>query len=97
MADRIRNLVVVVSGTNWDRARLGVHHVAEGLSAYAPVLFVDAPQFPPKARRYMDGGHPPGEPRLRQVSDSLFRLTPVAYGTTSFSAACVPATFNRTK
>ena len=42
-------LVVLCAANNWDEVKLADRHMAEHLSAYAPVLYVDPPDIPPDA------------------------------------------------
>jgi len=68
-------LVVVVAGVTWEGNRLGAQHIAERLTRYAPVLYVDPPRTLMSVRRkpwITESGH---EPRLRLVSERLSRLT----------------------
>ena len=76
--DLWRGLIVICSGTSWDGARLSDRHLAERLTQYAPVLFVDPPiSFLTPIRR-------PGlaasafAPGLSRIADRLVRLTPLA-------------------
>ena len=76
--DEWAGLVVLCSGTSWDGARLSDRHLAERLTAHAPVLFVDPP---------ISWATPLVRPELREsafatglslVGDRLARLTPLA-------------------
>lgn len=71
-------LIVVCSGTSWDGARLSDRHLAERMTKYAPVLFVDPP---------ISWATPLVRPELRTsayssglslVGPRLARLTPLA-------------------
>jgi teichuronic acid biosynthesis glycosyltransferase TuaH len=67
-------LIVICAANNYDGIRLADQHVADHLSRLRPVLFVDPP-----ISHFTKG---PGvaslkEPRLRMVSPSLARFTPV--------------------
>jgi teichuronic acid biosynthesis glycosyltransferase TuaH len=70
-------LVIVVAGVTWEGNRLGAQHIAERLTRYAPVLYVDPPRTPMSVIRkpwLADSQH---EPRLRLLADRLARLTPI--------------------
>lgn len=69
-------LVVVVAGVTWEGNRLGAQHIAQRLTRYAPVLYVDPPRTPMSFVRKPWLIREPGAPRLRLVSDRLARLTP---------------------
>jgi teichuronic acid biosynthesis glycosyltransferase TuaH len=84
MNDRLRlpahdadRLVVIASGTSWDDTWLSEKHLALHLSRSVPVLFVDpalsvlTPLRKPALRASLRG------PRLRQLQDRLYRLTPL--------------------
>ena len=68
-------LVVFVAGTAWDGQRGSDQHMAENLSTFAPVLYVDPPSSPRVVRR---DAHLASErtDALRLVSARLARLTP---------------------
>lgn len=69
--------VVLCAANNWDEVKLADRHMAERLSAHAPVLYVDppishltrlnAPLVAPSLKR----------PRLRRLAPGLARYTPV--------------------
>jgi glycosyltransferase involved in cell wall biosynthesis len=70
-------LIVMCSSSNWDDTRLADRHMAERLTAHAPVLFVDPPishltRFNKPAVAESTRG-----PRLRIVAPRLARYTPV--------------------
>lgn len=71
-------MVVVCGGTNWDGNRFPEHHVAEQLARRCPVLFVDPPLSPVTALQHPELRVSMREHRLRLVSPSLARLTPLA-------------------
>lgn len=70
-------LVVLCAANNWDEVKLADRHMAERLTAHAPVLYVDppishltrlnAPLVAPSLRR----------PRLRTIAPRIARYTPV--------------------
>ncbi len=68
-------LVVVVAGVTWEGNRLGAQHIAERLTRYAPVLYVDPPRTLMSVRRKPWIAGSAQEPRLRLLSDRLARLT----------------------
>ncbi|WP_336921877.1 glycosyltransferase [Aquipuribacter sp. SD81] len=68
-------LVVVVAGVTWEGNRLGAQHIAERLTRWAPVLYVDPPRTPMSVRRKPWIAESGREPRLRLVADRLARLT----------------------
>ncbi|RJK97874.1 glycosyltransferase [Vallicoccus soli] len=72
-----RGMVVLVAGVTWEGNRLGAQHIAERLTRYAPVLYVDPPRTPLSTLRkpWMAQSHQ--EPRLRLLQDRLARLTVV--------------------
>lgn len=70
-------LVVLVAGVTWEGNKLGAQHIAERLTRYAPVLYVDPPRTFMTARRKQWVDDTGGRPRLRLVGDRLARLTPV--------------------
>jgi teichuronic acid biosynthesis glycosyltransferase TuaH len=73
-ASRWDGLIVVCAGTRWSGIRMSEHHIADRLTAWAPVLYVDPPTSILKAYR-----NPALEtfPQLRDVRPGLARLTPV--------------------
>ncbi|PWW64084.1 glycosyltransferase [Actinokineospora spheciospongiae] len=74
-----RRLVVVASGVTFDGVRGTERHLAERLTRYADVLWVDPPVSPATPRRYR--GVAPGgrswRADLREAAPGLHRLTPV--------------------
>jgi teichuronic acid biosynthesis glycosyltransferase TuaH len=70
-------LVILVAGVTWEGNRLGAQHIAERLTRYAPVLYVDPPRTPMSVVHKPWLAESQGEPRLRLISDRLARLTPV--------------------
>lgn len=73
-----RGLVVICSGTSWDGPRLSDRHLAERMTNYAPVLFVDPPISLLSPLRRAELRRSVQEPRLRRIDDRLARLTPIA-------------------
>jgi teichuronic acid biosynthesis glycosyltransferase TuaH len=61
--------VVFCAGTAWDGQRLPDQHIAERLTAFSPVLYVDPPVW--RDRRLTEGAG-----RLDLVAPALARLTP---------------------
>ena len=69
--------VVICAANNWDEVKLADRHMAEHLTEYAPVLYVDppishltrlnAPEVAPSLKR----------PRLRRIGPRLNRYTPL--------------------
>ncbi len=84
-------LVVLCAANSWDDVKLADRHMAEHLSALAPVLYVDppishltrfnAPQVASSLKR----------PRLRTIAPGIARFTPVA-PPKPMSAAMLPLT-----
>ncbi len=68
-------LVVFFAGTAWDGNKFPDQHIAERLSRWAPVLYVDPPLSVIRSR-HADGSRAP-RPRLERLSDSMLRLVPV--------------------
>ena len=66
-------LVVFFGGTAWDGNRFPDQHIAERLTRWAPVLYVDPPLSALRA-----GGLRALRPRLERLDDRLLRLTPLA-------------------
>lgn len=70
-------LIVLCAANNWDDVRLSDRPLAERLTRFAPVLYVDpplshlAPRHNPRVRPALR------RPRLRLVAPGLARLTPV--------------------
>ena len=73
-----RDLVVICSGTSWDGARLSDRHLAERLTRYAPVLYVDPPLsvLTPLRRPELRGSV--RRPGLSRLGERLARVTPLA-------------------
>jgi teichuronic acid biosynthesis glycosyltransferase TuaH len=69
-------LVVFFGGTAWDGNRFPDQHIAERLTRWAPVLYVDPPLSALRAVRA--GGARALRPRLTRLDERLLRLTPVA-------------------
>lgn len=72
------DLVVVCAGTSWDGPWMSEKHIADRLTAYAPVLFVDPPISHLTSRRSPDLAASFDESRLRLIRPGLARLTPVS-------------------
>ncbi len=68
-------LVVFFAGTAWDGNKFPDQHMAERLSRWAPVLYVDPPLSVVRSR-HADGARAP-LPRLERLSESMLRLVPV--------------------
>jgi teichuronic acid biosynthesis glycosyltransferase TuaH len=71
------NLTVVCAGTSWDGIWFPEKHIADRLTAYGPVLWVDPPISPLSPRRNPDVAASLEAPRLRLIRARLARLTPV--------------------
>jgi teichuronic acid biosynthesis glycosyltransferase TuaH len=71
------NLTVVCAGTSWDGIWFPEKHIADRLTAYGPVLWVDPPVSPLSPWRNPDVAPSLEDPGLRLVRPSLARLTPV--------------------
>jgi teichuronic acid biosynthesis glycosyltransferase TuaH len=71
-------LVVICSGTSWDGPRLSDRHLAERLTRWAPVLFVDPPISSLTPLRRPELRKSALSPGLSHVSGRLARLTPLA-------------------
>lgn len=72
-----QDLVVVVAANNWSGTKLHDRHVAERLTTFAPVLYVDPPLSHVMARADPVLTAAVHEPRLRIVAPRIARLTPV--------------------
>jgi teichuronic acid biosynthesis glycosyltransferase TuaH len=72
-----RNLVVFCASTPWDGNRFPDQHIAERLTRWAPVLYVDPPLSVLSGRRHRETAAALEGPRLRLIGDRLARLTPV--------------------
>ena len=77
LAGRWDNLTIICAGTSWDGIWFPEKHIADRLTAYGPVLWVDPPVSPLSPRRNPDVAASLEEPRLRLVRPGLARLTPV--------------------
>ena len=71
------DLTVVCAGTSWDGIWFPEKHIADRLTAYGPVLWVDPPVSPLSPRRNPDAAGALAGPRLRLIRPGLARLTPV--------------------
>lgn len=71
-------LVVLCAANGWDQVKLHDRHLAEALSAHAPVLYVDPPAS--HLTRFKDPTVASSlkRPRLRSVAPRIARLTPLA-------------------
>jgi teichuronic acid biosynthesis glycosyltransferase TuaH len=70
-------LVVLCAANNWDDVKLADRHMAERLSAHAPVLYVDPP-ISHLSRLYKPGlAGSTRRPHLRTVAPRIARYTPV--------------------
>lgn len=70
-------LIVLCSANNWDAVKLADKHMAEQLTAHAPVLFVDPPVSHLTRFKNPVAGASARGPRLRMVAPRLARYTPV--------------------
>jgi teichuronic acid biosynthesis glycosyltransferase TuaH len=70
-------LTVVCAGTSWDGIWFPEKHIADRLTAYGPVLWVDPPVSRLSPRRNPDVAASLEDPRLRLIRPGLARLTPV--------------------
>ena len=66
-------LVVVCAGTRWDRIPSSEHHIADHLTKWTPVLYVDPPTSPLAVLRNLAIAGP----MLQVLRPGLARLTPV--------------------
>ncbi|MFP5372634.1 MAG: glycosyltransferase [Actinomycetes bacterium] len=71
-------LVVFCAATSWDGIRLPDQHVAERLTRWVPVLYVDPPVSHATALRHPELAASLRPPRLRLLAPGLARLTPLA-------------------
>lgn len=71
------DLVVMCAGTSWDGVWFPDKHIANRLTDYGPVLYVDPPMsvLTPLRNPHLKGAL--AEPRLRVIRPGLARLTPV--------------------
>lgn len=74
--DHWEGLIVICSGTSWDGARLSDRHLAERLTTFAPVLFVDPPISVLTPLRRPDLTASAFTPGLSRLDNRLARLTP---------------------
>lgn len=70
------DLVVVCAGTSWDGVWFPEKHIADRLTRYAPVLYVDPPVSFLSPRRRPELAESLQRPRLRLVRPGLARFTP---------------------
>jgi teichuronic acid biosynthesis glycosyltransferase TuaH len=68
-------MIVLVAGVTWEGNRLGAQHIAERLTRYAPVLYVDPPRTVMSVRHKPWLAESQSEPRLRMIGERLARLT----------------------
>ena len=71
-------LVVICAANSWDAVKMMDRHLAERLTAHAPVLYVDPPVSPISPLVHPELRVAPNRPRLRLAGPSLARLTPLA-------------------
>lgn len=71
------DLTVICAGTSWDGIWFPEKHIADRLTAYGPVLWVDPPVSPLSPRRNPAVAASLAGPRLRLIRPRLARLTPV--------------------
>lgn len=71
-------LVVICAANNWDEVKLADRHMAERLTAHAPVLYVDPPISPLTRFNAPAVAGSLKRPRLRTVAPRLARYTPLA-------------------
>jgi teichuronic acid biosynthesis glycosyltransferase TuaH len=70
-------LVVIVSGKPWDGVRGADRQLAEQLTRWSRVLWVDPPLSPATPAHYRPGVGRPVRPRLAAAAPGIVRLTPV--------------------
>jgi teichuronic acid biosynthesis glycosyltransferase TuaH len=70
-------VVVIVSGKPWDGVRGADRQLAEQLTRWARVLWVDPPLSPATPAHYRPGVRRPVRPRLAAAAPGIVRLTPV--------------------
>jgi len=70
-------LVVMSASNGWTGMRMQDRHIAEPLSRFAPVLYVDPPLSPLARWRNPKRAEALREARMRQVAPNLARLSPV--------------------
>jgi glycosyltransferase involved in cell wall biosynthesis len=70
-------LVVLCAANNWDDVKLADRHMAERLTAHAPVLYVDPPMSHLTRLNKPSVASSTRRPHLRQVSARIARYTPV--------------------
>lgn len=71
-------LVVLCAANNWDEVKLADRHMAERLTAHAPVLYVDPPISHLTRLNAPAVAGSLKRPRLREVAPRLARYTPIA-------------------
>jgi teichuronic acid biosynthesis glycosyltransferase TuaH len=72
-----RGLVVFFAGTAWAGNRFPDQHIAERLTAWAPVLYVDPPVSMISRTEKLNAVSPIGKGRLQLIGERLARFTPV--------------------
>lgn len=70
-------MVVLCAANSFDAVKMQDQHIAERLSTIAPVLYVDPPMSRLTVRNRPELSGVLDEPRLRMLTPSLARLTPV--------------------
>ena len=70
-------LVVLCAANNWDDVKLGDRHMAERLTAHAPVLYVDPPMSHLTRLNKPALADSLERPRLRMAAPRIARFTPV--------------------
>ena len=70
-------LVVLCAANNWDDVKLADRHMAERLSAHAPVLYVDPPMSRLTRFNKPSVASSTQRPHLRLVAPRIARYTPV--------------------
>jgi len=69
--------VVICAANNWDEVKLADRHMAEHLTEYAPVLYVDPPISHLTRFNAPEVAASLKRPRLRRIAPGLTRYTPV--------------------
>jgi teichuronic acid biosynthesis glycosyltransferase TuaH len=72
-----KQLVVVAAGVTWDGVKGSERQLAESLSQYADILWVDPPVSPVTPQRFRGRTGRMWWPRLRRAKRGIVRLTPV--------------------
>lgn len=72
-----RDLIVIMAANNWDGVRFADQQLAEALTEFAPVLYVDPAISRLSGRNSAAAAKSLREERLRLISPRLARLTPV--------------------